>query len=120
MALEYKEKIDHFKQCPICNENMSFENHGLIVSVSCPRCGKYIITGRAIDCLRYKNLNLGQMANISGWISDNSEYLIKPDDIEGLTNLSTPSLHNKADKLLLFLEKNLNTQDIQLIKITHG
>jgi len=93
--------------CLICGQNIVCTNKGAYdaYSVNCPLCGYYDITGTAVVNLKNTELSARQKANISGWLRENPHYEITSHKIEFLTLLNTPSFHERADKLLLFLEK---------------
>lgn len=92
--------------CIFCQESIKATNARLpgVFSVVCPRCGKHQISGTAIDELSGK-INHREGANISGWIRDNEGSPITSDNSEELRKLKTPSFHERADKLLIALEK---------------
>ena len=78
------------------------------VYVDCPRCGSYNLPIRNIE---FEDFNLDHLsdrkrANISGYIRENQNMTIFTKENEPmLLNLRTPSFHERADKLLLFFEK---------------
>jgi hypothetical protein len=92
-------------QCLICNENVEFTRLALATEVKCPRCTNYKITSTAFALLQGHEFSDRQIANISGWLRENSGYSIDSYNIEKLSEIRTPSFHEKADKLLLCLEK---------------
>lgn len=55
-----------------------------------------------------ENASIRQKANISGFLSENQGYLINHSNYNQLLALSTPSFHERADKLLLMLERKTN------------
>ena len=93
--------------CPICEQDMQYHSLGTrdAYSVDCPRCGNYHLTRTALANLRNTNLTTRQKANISGWLIENRPFEINSSNIDWLANLSTPSFHERADKLLLMLDK---------------
>jgi hypothetical protein len=94
--------------CPVCNEDMNYARAGNrdATSVTCPRCGRYIITRTALVNLRNTELSLRQRANISGWLNENPDFEISSSNLDQLSHLPPPSFHEQADKFLLALEKD--------------
>lgn len=73
--------------------------------VDCPRCGNYNLTRRAFVNLRNTSLPERQRANISGWLLENQSFNIHSGNINSLLSMPTPGFHERADKLLVELEK---------------
>lgn len=73
--------------------------------VTCPRCSEYLIVGTAIGILKGTTLTDRQKANISGWLNENPVYTIYSYNLDTLKNIKTPPFAERADKLLLKLEK---------------
>ena len=71
------------------------------------RCGKYFISGTASAVWRNKNPTLRQIANASGWIRDHPEIFISSNDVEILLALVAPSIADRANKLLITLDKKI-------------
>lgn len=94
-------------QCLFCNEEMK---HSIVVSdlnrVTCPRCGEYLIVGTAIGILKGTTLTERQKANISGWLNENQSYTIYGSSLDTLQSIKTPPFSERADKILMRLEKN--------------
>jgi hypothetical protein len=108
-----------YENCPICSttlESSDFRTHTLLLS--CPRCGNYKITEEAEAMLPGK-LSGREIANFSGWIRENPNTVINSGHIKFFKSLKTPTVPQKADKLLLFLSKKFPTPgqslDIQFI-----
>ncbi len=93
------------ESCLICNESISFINQGGFTEVACPRCGSYKVTSTVFGILRQNEFSPRQLANISGWLRENPGFQINSDNLEKLTQLKTPSFHDRADKLLLNIER---------------
>lgn len=74
-------------------------------AVRCRRCGDYKLTRTALVNLRNTDLTSRQRANISGWLRENPDYEISSANIDQLSQLSSPSFHEQADKLLMAMEK---------------
>lgn len=92
--------------CPICQEQIQWiATRPDIYSVTCPRCGKYEIIGTAIGVLQGTPPNPRMGANVSGWLRENEGFRINIDNLRNLRQLKTPSFHERADKILLKLER---------------
>ncbi len=92
--------------CPFCNEQMKFATVASdLFRVNCPRCGEYLIVGTAIAILKGNTLTDRQKANISGWLNENQRYTIFSYSLDNLQNIRIPSFEQRADKILLTLEK---------------
>jgi len=91
--------------CPICKVEMYFNNCGNRSDVECPRCGRYSVTSTAIAIIKRQTLTPRQVANMSGWLRENPNFLIGSENLEFLKTIPTPSFHVRADKLLLDLER---------------
>lgn len=93
------------KNCPICkldNQDVKISDYGERLSLECPRCGKFTITGTAASMAERKNL--GQ--KLTAWIRERTESgaevpeinLNKLDEIE----LALPN-YKVSEKLLILL-----------------
>ena len=93
--------------CPICREGIQYSSLGSrdAYSVNCPRCGNFHLTRTALVNLRTTPLSDRQRANISGWLLENQVFEITTGNIDWLVKIPTPSFHERADKILLALEK---------------
>ncbi len=58
-----------------------------------------------IEELKSQKFSLRQTANISGWIRENQGCKILSYDIERLHSIRAPAFHERANKILLMLEK---------------
>lgn len=94
------------EQCPFCAEYMQHARTNIpdSFSVNCPRCGEYQITGSAIAVSR-GGINPREGSNISGWLRENQGSQITSNNLSILRSQRTPSFHDRADKLLMALEK---------------
>ncbi|MES2500642.1 MAG: hypothetical protein V4570_08905 [Pseudomonadota bacterium] len=81
--------------CSIC-ENIVVSRKGDYVE--CPRCGNYEITHEAKINLRAKSLIDRQFVNASGWILEHQGIKIDTNLAESLSNISTPSVSERAEK----------------------
>jgi nucleoside 2-deoxyribosyltransferase len=107
LACKVMQREETMEQCPICNENIEYRPLGSrdAYRVTCPRCGVYHLTRTALVNLRNIDFSNRQIANISGWLYDNSKYEITSDSIQMLEHLKTPPFNIRADKFLEYLEK---------------
>lgn len=98
--------MPNLENCPICKETVHapyrYQSDGY--EVPCPRCGKFLIVTSALPALMAIS-DERQKANMSGWINENQGYEINTYNINNLLKIKTPSFHERADKLLLALEK---------------
>ncbi len=92
--------------CIFCGQSITNKDKGArdVYSVHCPFCGSYEISRTAMETLKNVMLLPRQKANISGWLRENPQFEISSSNIESLKRLNTPSFHERADKLLIFLE----------------
>ena len=88
-------------KCPICQSQAEFRLNASGTDVSCERCGQFDIS-RLVEGLG-SQLEVSQVANISGWIREHQGVRISEKESSFLRELRTPSVGEKADKLLLFL-----------------
>ena len=92
--------------CAICKQKAASERDSEdTYSITCNQCGCYKITRTALTKISNTMLSDRQKSNISGWLNENKNFVISSNNINMLTNLRTPSFQDRADKLLLFLEK---------------
>ena len=92
--------------CPICRGKANLKGIGPLnqqYSVKCIRCGDFLVTDRFDDTK--PELSPSTIANASGWISENQGISLKEADWSLLEKLATPSVGEKADKLLLYLAR---------------
>lgn len=90
--------------CPICHISSDIENRVDLYSIHCPKCGFYQISGTAYAT--FGSFTAKQQANISGWIREHQSFLFSSDDKDKLSRLNTPSIGEKAKKLLIQLSYN--------------
>lgn len=76
-----------------------------IYPYDCPRCGSFSITHEFLCALPAQGLDDQTIANASGWIREHPGVSLYERDLEMLQNLATPSVGDRADKLLMFLER---------------
>lgn len=89
--------------CPICNSSAEISpyNGGAGSSVVCPGCGEFGISNLAKQ--EFSIWTPRQKANLSGWIRENQKYEVLAASLEKLATLRTPTVGEKAEKLLTFL-----------------
>src|ERR1700712_1331800 len=88
--------------CPVCKSPPQHSYDGRLI-MSCPRCGNFKI-GR-IACMSLHDFTASQIANLSGWIRENQDCLLVSEDLDRLRQLRTPTVGEKAAKLMLHLSK---------------
>ena len=88
--------------CPVCKTVAPWKNKGGGAgwNIICPRCGNFDIGWIAAKSL--EQFSAIQRANLSGWIRENQGCQIAERDLSHLKQLRTPTVAQKADKLLLF------------------
>ena len=97
--------------CLFCNIPAKYTDFELNESfeITCPSCGTYVTTYEATSILSQhilkKPLTPRQIANISGWLFENQDHIISPNNWKSLLQIKTPSFHERADKILLGMEK---------------
>jgi hypothetical protein len=90
------------QNCPICQTPSEQSYDGRIIA-TCPRCGNFKI-GR-IASLSLNDLTISESANLSGWIRENQDCFLGREELLRLRQLRTPTVGEKATKLLLHLSK---------------
>lgn len=94
--------------CPICSVGKCTETRrGDSYSASCSRCGQFLISGSALAIINHKQLSERQKANASGWLREHQNIELTSYDIDFLISLLTPTVSERADKLLLKLSELL-------------
>ena len=97
-------------ECPVCksaavdNSPNGLDGH----VVSCPRCGNFSISGSAIAMWKDVNPTPRVIANASGWIRENQVIQILSQDVDSLLSIRTPSVADRATKILIELAKQSN------------
>jgi hypothetical protein len=107
-----EELLGHFKErCVVCRmpayivENILDDDK--IAEVLCTRCGSYSIPFQTWHHPKWRHLRPIQIANISGYIRENPGLKIQSEqDIDFLSQLSTPAVADKAHKLLAVIARN--------------
>lgn len=97
--------------CPICKsqateEPRTFDGQKL----SCPKCGDFSIVDTASETWKNKELSSRQIANACGWIRERQGISINSDQIEHLLSVATPSVSERATKILIAI--NNQSEDI--------
>lgn len=91
------------KPCLVCQAEakVAERDFGRHVDVECPRCGPYAAPSALKPALQ--SLTPPQVANLSGWLRENPNARIDTQSKDRLFNLRTPTVAEKADKLLTYL-----------------
>ncbi len=113
------------KPCPVCNfpilkDKSDLEIHYDKSRYECFRCGSYFIDDDMIHWSDSNDINIRQSANLSGWIRErqlfpdkiqklNDLRFLNKDNFENLLRLQTPTVDEKATKLLNYLAKQYPT-----------
>lgn len=96
-----------FYSCPVCesssDKNPSNKDGDDVI---CPRCGLYFISGTALITLKENRPSKRQIANLSGWLKENPESTINSQILNTLLALRTPTVSERAEKLIVAIEKN--------------
>jgi hypothetical protein len=107
-------------QCPICKGKDREARHQQlgerdgkpfhITQIQCRNCGDYRISDRLISKIELIEFSPRQIANITSWLSEWTNdgekiEILDVDLFEFLQNIPTPTFHERADKLLLNIEK---------------
>lgn len=99
--------MDPLDRCPICQTRLAPPaplSADDTFHLDCPRCATFGIVGSAAHMFSARSPNPQQVANASGWISENQRTLLSSADIPKLLTLRTPSVAERAEKLLGWLE----------------
>ena len=87
-------------ECPICKSNIVDATYA-----ACPRCGDFTVSGTAVVVWNNSQPNLRQIANACGWIRENQGISISSNNIESLLSIATPSVADRAGKILQSISK---------------
>lgn len=91
--------------CPICRSDSKRSQGSDSQEFSCPRCGKFTITGSALAVLQNKQVSDRQRMNCSSWLWQNADITINSNNLESLLTIATPSFGERADRLLDMLAR---------------
>ena len=93
--------------CRICSNSSATvsEPDTRAEHINCPRCGNYSITMTATSIMSALNLTSRQKAYASSWVSEHPGVSIGSEDADFLSKVEPPSVTERADKLLLALNK---------------
>lgn len=96
------------RNCFICRENTESHSKDSIIYFQCPRCGSFSIDEDTLCDYSSVSANFSKagIANASGWIYENQKTQIDPALFKKLKSLKTPSVTEKAYKLLKWLAKH--------------
>lgn len=95
--------------CVVCTEpsaEVYEDSGGACYRVICPYCGEYFISGEASRNLADSPLSsTRQRTNARGWLRDNPGVLIRVEELGLLRTLRTPSVAERAEKLLIAIDR---------------
>lgn len=96
---------DGTHKCPVCDtEATTGDDLGRdAIRFNCPRCGSYSASGSAFSILSHRELEPRQIANASGWIREHQGIELSSRDVDFLISLRTPTVGERAAKVLLEL-----------------
>lgn len=87
--------------CPICGfDRAQRTNEGDASSLNCRRCGKFRLTGTAEAVANANRAEGRTLANLSGWIREHQGVKLDSRELESLWKLRTPTVAQRAMKLL--------------------
>ncbi len=93
--------------CPICKSNA--QDHTIAgadsLKLDCKRCGNFSISGTASAIWNARSPSLRQIANACGWIREHQRISINSNDVEFLLSVATPSVAERAEKILRAVSK---------------
>lgn len=98
--------------CPICgNTHATVNQRGELYQVTCQRCGSFSMSSVARDDWNdhfSHKLTDRRRANVAGWLREHQNIYISIDELDFLFDIKAPSVPQRADKLLLELERRTN------------
>src|SRR5271157_1118369 len=89
--------------CPVCSTWAVVQEFTERTKVACDRCGRFAITSTALKIFGPPSEIARLM--ISGWIREHQDIYIHVEDLPKLYDLQMPSVGEKAEKILLWLER---------------
>jgi hypothetical protein len=94
-------------KCPICSSVAQdiTKQHIDGKRIDCPRCGIYSISRTADVMWTANNPDIRKIANASSWIREHPNSEITSHQISDLLTIQTPRIVERANKILLELEK---------------
>ena len=94
--------------CPICsNADAKIKNHHIrdSINVDCKQCGTFAISNTAVALLTSATNFASDRWKISAWVNEIKPEFITSTELETASTCATPSLHQRAEKMLrLFLK----------------
>lgn len=93
--------MPEIRSCNICHLDATAYEYVSDAKMDCPRCGQYTITSRASKLLG--DLTAYEIAKISGWVREHPNVTISEETIPLLKGLQTPTVGEKAEKILRHL-----------------
>ena len=93
-------------ECPICKSQTTYElKHDGGQETICPRCSSFTITGSASAMWSVSSPSTRQVTNASSWIREHQGIQINSDNIHVLLSVTTPSVAERATKILIAIER---------------
>jgi hypothetical protein len=94
-------------ECTICKSNAQEHSSTGVdgAKLDCKRCGAFSISQTASAMWVANKPNLKQIANASGWIREHQTATLNSNDIEFLLSIKTPSVAERANKVLESISK---------------
>ncbi len=89
--------------CGIENVKRNFDSDSESYFFFCPRCD--MVCCDMVFMHRIGVLTDYQKANACGWIRENQGYILQERDVEFIKNIPTPTVEERANKLLLYWAK---------------
>ncbi|WP_426178205.1 hypothetical protein [Massilia sp. TWR1-2-2] len=106
--------------CVVCTEESAevYQDSGNDrYKVICPYCGDYLISDDASRTLASSPItNIRQRTNARSWVRENRGLLIRVEDLGPLRTLRTPSVAERAEKLLIAIDKTYPSIGAELTK----
>jgi len=92
--------------CPVCGSEVRKDvepiKDDVLYHYNCPRCGYFRVRDSNVGHLLGAQFTQEQQANASGWLRENPTSELTGDDVRFLMALATPTVGEKATKLLRY------------------
>ena len=107
-----------YLHCPICRF-AAIDNYTGVHHADCIRCGDYTISSEASAILEEVPFDRRQAANVCGYLRENQGMMIMESSLPFLRALRSPSVAERATKLLAWLARKNNVigQEIRLLSL---
>lgn len=94
-------------KCPVCSFPVKYlsQDDRMIYKVNCYKCGRFSMTDEAAYYLSKNYDSEKQINNLSSWLRENQGILLYERDIHKLRDLGTPTVEEKAEKIILHFIK---------------